>query len=140
MNYQGHADYFSLAVPGLKLASHITLSTVSQNRHDLTDPSAELQVSARKYSNGFTVNPHSHLKIDRHTARTGESWVVMRGSVEALLFDLDDTPLGSVVLHEGDCMVFLGGGHGLKAGSEGAVVYEFKNGPYFGVELDKREI
>jgi hypothetical protein len=44
------------------------------------------------------------------------------------------------VLHEGDCMVFLGGGHGLKAGSEGAVVYEFKNGPYFGVELDKREI
>jgi hypothetical protein len=64
----------------------------------------------------------------------------MSGSVEALLFDVDDAPLGTVLLQEGDCMVFLSGGHGLHAGSEGAVVYEFKNGPYFGVELDKREI
>jgi mannose-6-phosphate isomerase-like protein (cupin superfamily) len=140
MNSEGYSEYFSQKVTGLKLASRMTLATVSLQRHDLTDPSAELQVSARKYSNGFTVKPHSHLKLERHTSSTAESWVVMRGSVEALLFDVDDAPLGTVLLKEGDCMVFFNGGHGLHSGSEGAVVYEFKNGPYFGVELDKREI
>lgn len=118
----------------------MTLSTIRSQRHDLTYASEELQVSARKYSKEFTVKPHSHLKLERQTTSTAESWVVMRGSVQASLFDVDDTLIESVLLEEGDCMVFLNGGHGLKAGSEGAVVYEFKNGPYYGVDLDKREI
>ena len=140
MNSRGPSQYFSLIVPGLMLASHVSLTNVNLQRQDLTGPRAELQVSARKYSKEFTVNPHSHLKLERQTTSTAESWVVMRGSVQASLFDVDDTLVESVLLEEGDCMVFLNGGHGLKAGSEGAVVYEFKNGPYYGVELDKREI
>ena len=133
-------DYFSVIQPELKIASHLSLSGLSSLRHDLTAPEANLQVSGRKYDPSFQVRPHSHLGVRRETIGTSESWVVIKGSVEATLFDLDDKFIRKVALREGDCIVFFNGGHGLQTGNEGAVVYEFKNGPYYGVEADKREI
>jgi hypothetical protein len=61
---------------------------------------------------------------------------VLRGVVVAHLYDLDDTPLAEVPLHAGDLSVTFYGGHTYCC-SEDALVYEFKTGPYLGVEQDK---
>jgi len=89
---------------------------------------------------GKTFRPHAHIKQVRTTDIAQESWVVIRGEVEAILYDLDDAVLEKVVLEPGDCSITFGGGHTYTALREGTQVYEFKTGPYQGQKLDKRFI
>ena len=46
-----------------------------------------------------------------------------------------DTELGA-----GDCVVVFKAGHGFEVLEDNTILYEFKNGPYFGVEIDKTYI
>ena len=86
--------------------------------------------------------PHTHL--DHHTPRpiirAQESWVVMRGSVEVTFYDRDNSVQAVRTINEGDATITLYGGHGYRVLEEGTLVYEFKSGPYEGIEIDKAEI
>lgn len=111
-----------------------------KGRKDLVEPDQFIQVATINQPSGKTFAPHRHIMYPRHEVYiTQESWVVVSGLVEVTLYDLDNSILHTDVLEPGDCSVTLEGGHNYKFLQDG-FVYEFKTGPYNGVEQDKTMI
>jgi len=106
-------------------------------RHNISPESAYLQVAGMNIPSNHKYKAHKHLPLKRQTDITQESWVVISGFVKVWLYDIDDTLLHETTLSPGDCSVTLEGGHTYKALVPDTVVYEFKTGPYYGIEKDK---
>lgn len=124
--------------PGTLLHMIGRCAEVTPNRADNSTPSEQfLQVSAFSMSKDKTFKPHKHITQVRTTDIAQESWIVVKGSVEAILYDLDDTIIERVVLTPGDCSITFRGGHNYKSLEEDTLVYEYKTGPYQGQEKDK---
>jgi len=114
---------------------------ITSGRQDLTDVERELQVAACNVKEGIITKPHRHLPQKRLTEKTHESIVVVKGKVESIIYDIDNkTVLEKVELGEGDCLIALDGGHSHTSLEENTLFYEFKNGPYHGVEKDREAI
>jgi len=88
---------------------------------------------------GKTFKPHRHIwkapSYDKVIAQ--ESWVVIKGSVNAIFYDTDGEYLESHILYPGDCSFTLEGGHTYEILEDNTLVYEYKTGPYTGQENDK---
>lgn len=84
------------------------------------------------YPRGGIIRRHVHLPIQRHLVGTSEALIVRKGRVEAELFALDKTPLGTWILEEGDIILLVAGGHGFRC-LEDTVFLEIKQGPYTGL-------
>lgn len=110
---------------------------VSSSRESLDDATQILQSSVKRLPAGAQFRPHAHLPLVRDTVGTQEAWVVISGLVHAHVFDIDDTLLFEDTLAGGDCLVSFRGGHSMVT-LETTLLYEFKNGPYFGQKHDKR--
>jgi len=111
-------------------------------RINLSPDSEFLQVATIRMGEGHTFKPHKHFWRQRPTHKRipQESWIVIAGTVKAILYDLNDTILKSVMLKPGDCSITFQGGHNYVAMEPGTIVYEVKTGPYEGQENDKRFI
>ena len=97
-----------------------------------------LQLATLRMDKGRTFKAHKHIyKLGEKHVIAQESWVVIKGSVKAMLYDLDDSILDTVVLGAGDCSMTFEGGHNYVIQEDNTVVYEYKTGPYKGVENDK---
>jgi hypothetical protein len=107
-------------------------------RAELIDATQVLQLSSQSIPRGKQFRPHRHIpkRVEIFDITAQESWVVIAGIVEVSYFDLNDTLIERKILSEGDVSVTLAGGHGYRIIEE-ALIYEFKTGPYFGVESDK---
>jgi hypothetical protein len=93
---------------------------------------------------GFVVYPkdgviprHSHLPIQRHLVGTSEALLVRKGNIEVDLYALDRQPLGTWNLMEGDLILLVAGGHGIRC-LEDTVLLEIKQGPYTGLVEKER--
>jgi hypothetical protein len=84
------------------------------------------------YPKGGIVRRHSHLPLQRHLVGTSEALMVRKGRVEAELYALDRTLLGTWILEEGDLILLVAGGHGFRC-LEDTVFLEIKQGPYTGL-------
>ena len=117
------------------------LVELSSNRVNVCPDESFLQLGLIK-SGPRSYAPHFHLdhQTPRQIIRAQESWVVMRGSVEVTLYDKDDSVQAIKTLNQGDVTLTLYGGHGYKILEKETLVYEFKSGPYEGIEIDKQEI
>ena len=111
---------------------------LKQQREDISPESQFIQVSALSLPAGKTFRPHRHIwkpaPCDRVIAQ--ESWCVMSGRVIAHFYDLNDQILEEIELNEGDISLTFEGGHTYTI-LDDAKVYEYKTGPYQGVESDK---
>lgn len=107
-------------------------------RFDVAPEEQFIQVSALKLEAGKTFRPHKHIwkEAPEPEVVAQESWCVMKGRVKAHFYDLDDTLLGEYELSAGDISLTFEGGHSYTI-LEDAKVYEYKTGPYQGVEKDK---
>lgn len=85
------------------------------------------------YPQGGAVQRHIHLPLQRHLVGTPETLLVRQGQVEADLYALDRSYLGTWVLNEGDLLLLVGGGHGFRF-LEDTVLLEIKQGPYTGLK------
>ena len=113
---------------------------ISEYRTDLSPDEEYLQISGRKLEKGLKVKAHKHIPIERKTDITQEAWVVFEGCIKGTFFDLDDSVLYETEIQKGDVIVLFRGGHSLEVLDEDTIFYEFKTGPYFGVEADKEAI
>ncbi len=113
------------------------LTDINLERIDLADKNEPLQGSAKKLKKGEKFKPHRHNVLHRETSLTQEAWVVIKGEILVSLYDLDDTFFYEGVLEEGDCILNFRAGHTFETLKDDTILYEFKNGPYMGVELDK---
>tara|TARA_Y100001937_G_C6998310_1_gene275271 strand:+ start:268 stop:693 length:426 start_codon:yes stop_codon:yes gene_type:complete len=116
--------------------------TIEENhRRDVVGADEFIQLSALNMNNGHTFKPHKHIwKPGEKECIAQESWVVIKGSVECIFYDLNDEILDKPILKVGDCSVTLGGGHTYKILEDDTLVYEYKTGPYKGQSLDKEFI
>ena len=109
-----------------------------EQRLDLVDANNFIQCSSLKMQKGITFKPHKHIFKDRtHSQIAQESWVVIRGAVKCIFYDIDDTIVAELMLYAGDVSFTLRGGHNYVSLEDGTIVYEYKTGPYEGQKLDK---
>lgn len=106
-------------------------------RENITPAEEYLQVASIKMDNGHTFKAHKHIEQIRTTNIAQESWIVIRGKVKVFLYDLDDSIITTTILNQGDCSITFRGGHNYESLEDGTIVYEFKTGPYQGIEKDK---
>lgn len=96
-----------------------------------------LQLASIQMHKGQTFKAHKHIILEKTTNIAQESWLVIKGSVKCLFYDLDDTIIAEPVLYPGDCSMTFRGGHNYLILEDDTIVYEYKTGPYMGQELDK---
>lgn len=131
---------FSKVSPSTLIASNISSGDIAEYREDMCPAEEFIQVSARNLRIGIKVKAHKHNIINRSTSLTQEAWIILSGKLKATIYDLDDSFLTEVILESGDCVVLFRGGHSLEVLDDNTKFYEFKNGPYYGVESDKQFI
>ena len=98
-----------------------------------------IQCATLKMEKGKTFPPHKHITKERcYDAQIAqESWVVIRGSVKCIFYDIDDTIIATPILEAGDASFTLYGGHTYEIQEDDTIVYEYKTGPYEAQKLDK---
>ena len=131
---------FSNVKKDLLLFSLIKKEDITHKRQDLSPNDKFLQVSAKKITINDVFKAHRHLDCEKRANTTQESWVVLDGKVMAKIYDIDNELACETVLENGDCIVLYAGGHSLECLTEETLLYEFKNGPYYGSTRDKEFI
>jgi hypothetical protein len=106
-------------------------------RTDVAPVEEFLQLATLKMKKGQTFKAHKHITLVKETNIAQESWIVIKGSVKCIFYDLDDTIIAEPILYPGDCSMTFRGGHNYLILEEDTIVYEYKTGPYLGQELDK---
>ena len=98
-----------------------------------------IQCATLRMDDGKTFPAHKHIKKSRSYDQkiAQESWVVIKGRVKCLFYDLDDTLLATPILNPGDASFTLEGGHTYEILEDDTLVYEYKTGPYEGQKNDK---
>ncbi len=96
-----------------------------------------LQLASLKMKKGQTFKAHKHIIHNKNTNIAQESWLVIKGSVKCMFYDLNDELISEPILYPGDCSMTFRGGHNYLILEDDTIVYEYKTGPYLGQELDK---
>lgn len=114
-------------------------SEINSNRNNLVDDNQFLQCSTMKLNKGTTFKPHKHFhrEIFHKEYIPQESWLIIDGSVKCFFFDVDNSLIETKILYSGDASFTLEGGHTYEILEDNTLVYEYKTGPYLGIELDK---
>jgi len=131
-------NFYSKVEEGLLLHMIVRKNNISEGRLDLVPENNFIQCSILKMNEGKTFNPHKHIwKERKNKIIAQESWVVIKGKVKCIFYDLDDSILCEPILNEGDASFTLQGGHNYLILEDETIVYEYKTGPYEGQEFDK---
>ena len=111
----------------------------SNKREDIIPSNNFLQLATISLDKEQTFKPHQHIWKDLNYDKTiaQESWVVVEGSVRVDYYDTNGSLISSHTLKKGDCTVTLKGGHNYTSLEKNTLIYEFKSGPYEGIEKDK---
>ena len=125
-------------VEPVKLLHLINRFDENGKRTDVAPEDQFIQLATLRMEKGKTFRPHKHIwKPGQPEVIAQESWVVIQGSVKVFFYDIDDTLIGTEIINQGDCSMTFEGGHNYEILEENTVVYEYKTGPYTGVENDK---
>jgi hypothetical protein len=115
-------------------------SDIKSQRTDLCPEDQYMQISTKKLAKNTSFKPHKHNKFDRTVHITQEAWLFLSGKVKAKFWDIDDKFIYDTILKAGDCAAVFHAGHSFEVLEDDTILYEFKNGPYYGVEKDKTYI
>ena len=125
----------------LILASYFNSSEVTYERVSLTNDDDLLQVGAIRFSQDFRIQAHKHLPIERKSIQvTQELWILIKGTMTVEIYDLDNSLVKILQINAGDMVLYKNGGHSLVTKNKDCILYEIKNGPYFGSNKDKQYI
>lgn len=127
---------YSKVQPGVLLHLINRLDEI-EGRTDVAPVEEFLQLATLKMHNGQTFKAHKHITLVKETNIAQESWIVIKGSVKCIFYDLDDTIIAEPILKPGDCSMTFRGGHNYLILEDDTIVYEYKTGPYLGQSLDK---
>ena len=111
---------------------------MTPGRQDIVPEEHFIQCSMLNLDEGKTFKPHKHIWKNRtQNVIAQESWIVVRGSVKCIFYDINDVVIDECVLYAGDASFTLEGGHNYVILENNTLVYEYKTGPYEGQSLDK---
>jgi anti-sigma factor ChrR (cupin superfamily) len=95
----------------------------------VTDPSWPIQMLLMNRKKGHIVAKHTHKKILKSTKQPQEALVVIKGAIEASIFDNYGKLIKKQKALPGQCLLIVDGGHEVKM-SKNSLIYAFKDGPY----------
>lgn len=123
---------------GKILARHITPEDIKPGLLSFSNDDEFIQVvSWGHYEKGKYLQDHWHNEFEREAKRTYEVVYVVKGAIEARIFDLDLVPVEVLRVSQGEMLILLESAHGYTILEEDTTVLEIKNGPFMGVEKDK---
>lgn len=132
---------YSKVDPSLLLHQINRLEDITEGKRNLSDPKEFLQICTMNLEKGRAFHSHKHIwKDGEKSVIAQESWIVIRGKVKGIFYDIDDTIIEEEILNPGDCSITFQGGHNLISLDENTILYEIKTGPYKGRENDKIDI
>jgi len=99
-----------------------------------------IQVGTWKYEKGKKLLAHAHNTVKRSFSHTQEVVHVRKGRVMAHIYGAEKNLIEDIMLHQGDTLILLSGGHGYDIMEDETEVLEVKNGPYPGAEQDRTRI
>lgn len=105
----------------------------------ITRPDDSLQLGVLIHKSGFRVKPHIHLDSPRTIEKVQEVLHVIKGKVRAMFFEQKDVEVASTILNSGDTIILLTGAHGFDI-QEDSKIIEIKQGPYRGIDQDKKHL
>jgi hypothetical protein len=128
---------FSSTEPNVLLHVIMDTSATGSDRVDLSASGEFLQMSVVPLAAGREIKPHRALSRAVGGEGPGqEAWIVVRGSIEVGLYDIDRTFLKSAVLTAGWMLVTFRGGHAFQTLSDSTTLIECKVGPYVGRDYE----
>ena len=99
-----------------------------------------LQLGFWDYNNGKVLKSHIHIENQRLVKKTQELIYILSGKVKISLYEDNGELIESFIAEQGDTVFHAEGGHGYEILENGTRVIEIKNGPFTGVESDKKII
>jgi hypothetical protein len=98
-----------------------------------TPESFSQQVAFIRHLKGTIIEAHVHNPVYREVLRTQEVLCLKKGRLRVDFYDADRTYLESRILHAGDTIILVSGGHGFEV-LEDVEMIEVKQGPYLSDE------
>jgi hypothetical protein len=98
-----------------------------------------LQLGIFCHKKNSEIKPHIHREFERVIKKTLEVLHIEYGCVSVDLYSSDGKKIKTITLNTGDTIMFINGGHGIRI-IEDSKIIEIKQGPYYGVEVDKEYI
>lgn len=105
-----------------------------------TDDSDFIQASTWNYEKGRHLKVHGHNIIERKSNQTQETVYLKSGKMKIYLYSEKDKLVYEGIMLSGDFAIIFRGGHGYDIVENNTQVLEIKNGPYLGLEVDKKVI
>ena len=131
--------FFSKVDKKLILFSTINVKDITDNRLDASPEEEYLQASISRLKKDFKIRAHKHKSFERKIYKTQEAWFLYDGKIIAEFFDIDNQKVAERNFEKGDLVTIFNGGHSFKT-TENSIFLEFKNGPYFGREVDREDL
>ena len=128
------------------LAITTTFSDFNSPRNEVVPASEFIQGGMIRVNEGDRFRPHKHIwkqfnsQYGYNETKAQECWIVIRGLIEAVIYDSDDTIVKKVKLSEGSAIFLLHGGHTFSVLENNSCIWELKTGPYEGQANDKEFI
>lgn len=120
------------------IAKIIKAEEWEENLKFYTDDKDFLQVATWNYNKGKHLKAHGHNICKRVSDKTNELIFIKSGKIKSTLFSENGVVLETVILEQGDILISYNGGHAYDILDENTQVLEVKNGPYPGLEKDKK--
>ncbi|MCF7844862.1 MAG: hypothetical protein K9M03_03485 [Kiritimatiellales bacterium] len=95
----------------------------------VTENSDSMQVGFFERDEGYEVKPHRHKPRNLELKNIGELIILEKGKILVSVYDDEWQKVSEEILSEGQCVIFLKGGHSIKI-IEPAHIMEVKQGPY----------
>ena len=126
---------------GVVLARHITQEDIKPGLNFFSQDEDFIQVGVwGHYEKDKELKAHIHNTVERMANRTYETLYVIKGALEAVIYDMDEVPVETLPVRQGEILVLLESGHGYFIKADGTTVLEVKTGPYLGAKTDLRRI
>lgn len=122
------------------LAKILMPSNFPPNLTFYTSDSDFVQVATWNYNKGKHLKAHAHKLYARESNRTNEVIYIKSGSIRAYFYDETDKVINTYTLNEGTIIIIFAGGHAYDILDDNTQVLEVKNGPYPGIDADKKSI
>lgn len=99
-----------------------------------------IQVATWNYNKGKKTVPHRHKIVKRIATRTQEVIYVKSGKIRIKIYTDEEKLCKKTILKAGDVAIIFAGGHAYEVLKSKTQAFEIKNGPYPGLEKDKKVI
>ncbi|MBN1384053.1 MAG: hypothetical protein JW983_04120 [Elusimicrobia bacterium] len=125
---------------GIKYAIVFSEEPIPEGLTFYTQDSDYLQVASWNYNKGRHLKAHAHKLCPRTSDITQEFVFIKKGSIRVYMYNRDGKLIKNFDLHGNDFMIIFEGGHAYDILEDNTEVMEVKNGPYPGLEKDKKTL